>query len=192
MHKPDRYEMPTVVPGPSGAGCSTTSAWSSRLRALFLEPMSDAPPPIRPEQAEARQEGVTSIGHFLENLGEPAWRGVLLQWLGQYDGLEAYMYPEDDPVLAVRELLGAYVQQGRSLDPEAFSAELADLHFCYYRARRDGDRKKWEPMTESFTSFCQGVVVTVWQGAEPYPSRDLLQSSLLVRFCRAQLESRRP
>ena len=102
------------------------------------------------------------------------------------------MYPEDDPVLAVRELLGAYVQQGRSLDPEAFSAELADLHFCYYRARRDGDRKKWEPMTESFTSFCQGVVVTVWQGAEPYPSRDLLQSSLLVRFCRAQLESRRP
>ena len=157
-----------------------------------FEPMSDAPPPISPEQHQARLQGVMTIGHYLESLGEPGWRAVLLQWLGQYDGLEVYMLPEDDPVLAAQELLGAYVQEGRSLDPAEFSADLADLHFCYYRARRDSDRKKWEPLAESFALFCEGVLVTVWQGLEPYPSRDLIQSWLLVRFCRAQLDSRRP
>ena len=157
-----------------------------------FQPMSDAPPPIPPEQQEARLQGVMTISHYLESLGEPGWRGVLLQWLGRYDGIEVYMFPEEDPVLAVQELLGAYVEQGKSLDPEEFAAKLADLHFCRYRARRDSDRKKWEPLAESFAAFCEGVLVTVWQGAEPYPSRDLIQSSLLVRFCRAQLDSRRP
>ena len=65
------------------------------------------PPPIPPEQQEARLQGVMTISHYLESLGEPGWRGVLLQWLGRYDGIEV-MFPEEDPVLAVQELLGAY------------------------------------------------------------------------------------
>ena len=190
MQKLNRTEM--AIPMRSRAGHSPLPLPPVPQPLKGFQPMSDAPPPIPPEQQEARLQGVMTISHYLESLGEPGWRGVLLQWLGRYDGIEVYMFPEEDPVLAVQELLGAYVEQGKSLDPEEFAAELADLHFCHYRARRDSDRKKWEPLAETFAAFCEGVLVTVWQGAEPYPSRDLIQSSLLVRFCRAQLDSRRP
>ena len=69
MHKPDRYD---ANGGTRAIGCRVLRhPLGRRLRALFLEPMGDAPPPIRPEQAEARQEGATSIGHLTENLGRP-------------------------------------------------------------------------------------------------------------------------
>ena len=67
---------------------------------------------------------------------------MLLQWLGRVTAWRP-TYPEDDPVLAVRELLRSPpVQQGRSLDPGRSRRSSPSLHFCYYRARRSGDRKK--------------------------------------------------
>ena len=146
MQKLNRTEM--AIPMRSRAGHSPLPLPPVPQPLKGFQPMSDAPPPIPPEQQEARLQGVMTISHYLESLGEPGWRGVLLQWLGRYDGIEVYMFPEEDPVLAVQELLGAYVEQGKSLDPEEFSAELADLHFCHYRARRDSDRKKWEPLAD--------------------------------------------
>ena len=150
--------------------------------------MSDALPPMPAEQRVARARGLATIAGALERLGEPGWRAVVLCWLARFDGLERYMDPEDDPVVAVTELLGAYADTAAAPDAQELSARLADLHFCYYRARRDRDRKKWEPLAEPFARFCEGVLVTVWRGPEPYPSRDLIQSSLLVRLCRAQHE----
>ena len=95
--------------------------------------MNDLPPPIPPHQQEARTQAVVTIGHFLEGLGEPGWRSVLLCWLGRYDGLEVYLYPEDDPVLTVRDLLARYVEALRPPDPALLAADLAALPFCRFR-----------------------------------------------------------
>lgn len=183
----DRDPCRSVAAARSG---STPPHGDLRQPSHHYRPMSDSPPPISCAQRQARGQGVIAIGDCLQRLGEPGWRGALLHWLGQYEGLETYMDPEEDPVLAVADLLRAYVEEGQRLEPQAFSAELADLHFCYYRARRDRDRKKWEPLVETFAGFSEGLLVTVWQGLAPYPSRDLIQSCLLVRFCRAQLDVR--
>lgn len=147
------------------------------------------PPPIPPHQADARTRAVITIGHFLEGLGEPGWRSILLRWLGQYDGLEVYLYPEDDPVLAVRDLLAGYVDLLEPLDPARLAADVSALPFCHFRAQRGGER--WEPLVEPFTAFCRGATVEVWESERPHPRREVLQNWLLVQFCAAQVHERR-
>ncbi|WP_041645451.1 hypothetical protein [Aromatoleum aromaticum] len=147
------------------------------------------PPPIPPHQEDARTQAVITIGHFLEGLGEPGWRGVVLRWLAQFDGLEAYLYPEDDPVLAVRDLLARYVEILEPVDPARLAADLSALPFCRFRAKRGGE--KWEPLVESFSAFCRGATVEVWESEHPYPRREVLQIGLLTQFCAAQMRERR-
>lgn len=150
--------------------------------------MNDLPPPIPSHQQEARTQAVMTIGHFLEGLGEPGWRNVLLCWLGRYDGLEAYLYPEDDPVLTVRDLLARYVEALRPADPAQLAADLVTLPFCRYRAKRNDE--KWKPLAETFSSFCRGTTVEVWESERPSPPPEVLQKWLLAQFCAAQIRNR--
>lgn len=152
--------------------------------------MNTMPPSIPSHQEEARIQAVVTIGHFLEGLGEPGWRSVLFSWLARYDGLETYLYVEDDPLISVRNLLAHYVEILKPAEPGQLAADLSGLPFCRYRAkRRDG--KKWEPLSETFTAFCEGVTVEVWESEGPYPRREVLQNWLLTQFCTAQVGSRR-
>ncbi|WP_407280383.1 hypothetical protein U5817_08325 [Aromatoleum evansii] len=151
--------------------------------------MNDLPPPISPLQQEVRTQAIVTIGHFLEGLGEPGWRSVLLGWLGRYDGLEVYLYLEDDPVLTVRDLLARYVEALRPADPVRLAADLAALPFCRYRAQR-GD-EKWRPLAETFSSFCRGTTVEVWESERPAPPPQVLENWLLAQFCAAQICNRR-
>jgi hypothetical protein len=146
-------------------------------------------PPIPPHQEDARTQATVTIGHFLEGLGEPGWRSVLLRWLGQYDGLEAYLYPEDDPILTVRDLLARYVESLEPADPVRLAADLSALPFCRFRAKRGGE--KWAPLVETFTAFCRGATVEVWESEHPHPRPEVLQNWLLTQFCAAQLRERR-
>ncbi len=152
--------------------------------------MKDMPPPIPPHQEEARTRAVVAIGHFLEGLYDPGWRNVLLRWLARYDGLEAYLYLEDDPILSVRNLLARHAETLKPADPGRLAADLSALPFCRFRARRS-DGKRWEPLAESFTTFCGGVTVEVWEAEGPHPRQDVLQSWLHEQFCAAQPRSLR-
>lgn len=151
--------------------------------------MNELPPSIPPDQEAARTQAIVTIGHFLEGLREPGWRSVLLRWLGRYDGLEIYLYPEDDPVLSVRALLARYVEASSTADPARLAADLSALPFCRYRAKRGNE--KWQPLAEPFSSFCRGTTVEVWESERPMPPREVLQDWLLAQFCAAQLRERR-
>lgn len=151
--------------------------------------MKDLPPPIPAHQEEARTQAVMAIGHFLAGLYEPGWRNVLLCWLARYDGLEAYLYFEDDPILSVRNLLARYAETRKPADLRQLAADLSALPFCRFRARRS-DGKRWEPLAESFTTFCGGVTVEVWEAEGSHPRQDMLQSWLLAQFCVAQTQRR--
>lgn len=148
-------------------------------------------PPLTAEQLRERAEALAQIQHHLVALGEPAWADVLLPWLHNYDGLELYTWPEDDPVFLVLNLLSSYVEQGRRLEPEAFAGDLASLSFCGLAARHEEGGPRWDPLNERFEDWTRGNIVRVWDAAEPGRVRDMVQTRLLLRFCRTRTENYR-
>ena len=152
--------------------------------------MAAEPLPISPEQHHERNAAVTSITRNLAKLHEPLWADILLDWIHRYDGLELYMWPEEDPILVVRDLLQQYVEKELLLEPSQFASDLADLRFCYLAARHDngeGDGLRWDPFQDgSFKVWTRAKMVSVWDATEPWPTRDMIQAWLLLRFSRTR------
>jgi hypothetical protein len=149
--------------------------------------MSAQPLPVSPEQRKERQEAAGSIRPLLEMLHEPLWASILIDWTRLYDGMEQYLYPEEDPVMEVRNLLQCHVDTGQALEPDKFASELADLRFCYCTARRDEDGTRWDPFRDgAFAAWTRGKMVTAWDASEPWPTRDMIQAWLLLRFSRTR------
>lgn len=149
--------------------------------------MSDPLSNLTPARIQERSEAAEQIAQCLIALREPAWIDVIADWLGRYDGLEGYLWPEDDPLVQVRNLLNRYIETGQPLEPERFAGSLADLRFCYCAARHDEGGARWDPLRDdAFSAWTRGRIVKAWDTAEPWPSRDLLQTWLLIRFCRAR------
>jgi hypothetical protein len=148
-------------------------------------------PPLSPECQQARRDALVSIGHQLAALGQPAWHDVVVDWLGHYDGLEVYLYPEEDPVVLVHAVLQQYIAQGRRLTPEGLAHDIAALPFVALAARRLSHGPRWNPLAEQFSSWTEGDLVDVWEALEPGSIRDMTQTRLLVQFAKvSQPETR--
>jgi hypothetical protein len=141
-------------------------------------------PPLPPECQQARCDALASIGRHLASLGEPAWHDVVAEWLRHYDGLEAYLYPEEDPVVLVLAVLQQYSAQGRSLTPEGLARDIAALPFVGLAARRGAHGPRWNPLAEQFRTWTEGDLVDVWEALEPGTIRDMTQTRLLVQFAK--------
>jgi hypothetical protein len=151
--------------------------------------MSSPPLAPSPTHYKERRAAAEQIAHYLEALHEPSWGPVLRDWLSRYDGLERYLWPEEDPVMEVRNLLERYVKDGRSLEPEQFAKDLAGLPFCLAAARHDEGGPRWSPFQDGqFKAWTRGRMVKVWDAPEPQPTRDMIQAWLLLRFCRTRTQ----
>ena len=107
--------------------------------------MAMQPAPPSPDHYEDRRAAAATVKRLVDELHEPLWGDILLEWTSHYDGLERYLWPEEDPVMEVRDLLQRYVDAGESLEPERFAGDLADLRFCYCAARHDNGDTRWDP-----------------------------------------------
>ena len=133
-----------------------------------------------------------AIARYLDALKLNGWCEVLMLWLGQYDGLEQYLEPSDNPPIAVRELLARYVANGQRIFPKTIAADLAALPFLHYRAKlMGGTQTLWDPLETSFIDFAQDEVA-VWRGETPIPDTDVTKATLLSMLMRAQMPELRP
>ena len=149
--------------------------------------MSAHPVSPSPGHYKERRIAAKAITRYLAQLHEPMWADILFDWTRRYDGLESYLYPEEDPVMEVCNLLQQYVEKGLPLEPEHFANALADLRFCYCAARRDEGGLRWGPFQDgSFKAWTCGKIVRVWDSPEPWPTRDMIQAWLLLRFSRTR------
>ena len=58
---------------------------------------------------------------------------------------------------------------------------------CYCAARRDEGGLRWDPFQDgSFKAWRCGKIVRVWDSPEPWPTRDMIQAWLLLRFSRTR------
>ena len=140
------------------------------------------------------QHALYAIARHLDALKLHGWCDVLLLWLSQYDGLERYLDLGESPPIAVRELLARYVANGQRLFPKTIAADLANLPFLHYRAKRigaSGDETYWEPLAMSFIEFAQGGDVAVWHGEAPLPDTDVTKTYLLSSLVRRQMTGHR-
>ena len=144
-------------------------------------------PPLSDERVQERQQATMTIALFLDALCEPGWRTVILQWLAQYEGLERYLWPEDDPVVQVQNLLARYAENGHLPEAETLAIQLSELPHCYYKATRIGVR--WDPLNQTFADFSQGENVDVWSWPHPEPTTATVQSWLLLKFCQTHTGS---
>lgn len=144
-------------------------------------------PPLSDEREQERRQATMTIALFLDGLTEPAWRTVILQWLAQYEGLERYLWLDDDPLVQVQNLLARYADEGHLPQAEQLAVELSELPHCYYKASRNGQR--WDPLNQTFADFTQGEIVDVWSWPHPEPTAETVQSWLLLKFCQTQTES---
>ena len=142
-------------------------------------------PPLKPERQRERLAALDRIGCHLDTLGEPAWHGVIVEWLHHFDGLELYVWPENDPIMLVLGVLQNYAEHERTLLPEDFARDLAALSFVGLAARHDDEGSRWDPLTESFDTWTQGKLVNVWEALEPGSLRDMTQTRLQVKFTKA-------
>lgn len=128
---------------------------------------------------------VYAIARYLNLLKLHGWCDVLMLWLGQYDGLERYLEPSENPPVAVRELLAGYVASGQQLFPKTIATDLANLPFLHYRARLlTADEKYWDPLEISFIEFVQGGDVAVWRSDDPVAEPDVTKAYLLSALFR--------
>lgn len=143
-------------------------------------------PPLKPEDQRERLDALDRIGCHLDALGEPEWHGIIVEWLHQFDGLELYLWPENDPIMQVLGVVQGYVEQERSVSPEDLAHDLAGLAFVGLAARRETGGERWDPLSEKFDTWTQGEIVNVWDALEPGSIRDMTQTRLLVKFTKAR------
>lgn len=145
------------------------------------------PQPLAPEHDNDRRNAIQDVGRLLDLLRQPAWATVVLDWLSRYDGLECYLWPEEDPVIEVRDLLQRYVTDGKALEAGQFSEALADLRFCYCAARHENSDVRWDPLHDvPFSAWTCGKGVLVWDSPTPWPTREMIHAWLLLRLSRTR------
>jgi hypothetical protein len=142
-------------------------------------------PPISAEHQRERLAARDRLGCHLDALGEPGWFGVITEWLDHYAGLEQYVWPENDPIVMVHDVLQDYVSLERALSPDDLARELAALSFVGLAARHVDGGSRWDPLTEKFETWTRGKYVNVWDALESGTIRDMTQTRLVVRFTKA-------
>jgi len=131
-----------------------------RLIQLWLErpPLTELAP-LTVEHQALRQQAIMSIAHMLQGLGQPAWISPVLDWLGQYDGLELVVFKDQDPVLLSAAALAELVQQradsgvSAAVSPAELADKLVGQNFCQLRARVGYEGREWNPATERFMDY---------------------------------------
>ena len=160
-----------------------------------------APPPFDSFHWNLRVTFSARVPRYLEGLGVPQWQPVLEAWWDRWDGIEAYLGSLADP-----RVMGAQALRDANLAGEFLSAEqltriLVDQRHTHYTARRPGELvATWNPLAMTFARFSGGsrepgrlsVSGThfVWleELDHPHPSRDMLESWLMTRLVRAQMD----
>lgn len=145
------------------------------------------------------------VPRFLQRMGVPQWQPALEAWWDRWDGIEAYLGSRADPRIMGAQTLRDALLAGEHPSAEQLTHKLVGMHHTHYTARLPGEqRASWNPLTTTFARFSGGdrqpgrlsVSGThfVWleELEHPHPSRDILESWLLTRLVRAQMDDGTP
>ncbi len=142
-----------------------------RLRAQHEAPRPDPDYPQLGRDEMDHAHAVFSIARSLDQLGLSAWLPTLIQWLGQYDGLETMLEDQYDPAICVRQVMLQHVVQHAMESPRAGDAadasalkraivrDLLQLDFvcyCAYFGEPQKPRLIWRPLEPSWLRFREG------------------------------------
>lgn len=145
---------------------------------------------------------VFAMAAHLKSLNLTGWITTVVNWLGHFDGFEAYVEEGDDPIIAVRNLLASYVARlrpGRLLGDLALAAhelkqhivdDLLGMEFLRYRAYwgrglvHEPDARVWNSLAQPWLEFVESgepeEQLMVWRsGDRPYPALDEHRLALL-------------
>ena len=160
------------------------------------------PPPYTATHWGMRVAFQNIVPKTLAAMGAPEWAPVLEAWWDRYDGLEVYLGSLGDHRVMGSQRLRELAEEG-PVTAERLAEALVDLGHTHYTARRYEDADyTWNPLNCRFADFAQGMreqgklsltgahLVYVRELDRPYPSRDILESWLMARLVRAQLDAR--
>ncbi|MBC7501833.1 MAG: hypothetical protein H7315_15265, partial [Herminiimonas sp.] len=126
---------------------------------------------------------IYAIARYLDALNLGHWAGVIIGWLGQYDGFERYDFEETWPVVQVRDMLASYVSTGQRLYPNQLVKALVALPFVYLGARHENIPGRWNPLQQPFIEFENlGPQVWVWQSEERHPPSEDTEEYLFSAY----------
>ena len=125
-----------------------------------------------------RQRAIFTITDTLNQLGQASRTSTLLRWLGRFDGMEAHLEEDQDPLLCVRALLMAAVaaRVSRSTANESpddawerMVSSIMRLDFVHTHSSwgiHTKSRIKWDPMGQTWLEFLEegmpGESLTTW------------------------------
>jgi hypothetical protein len=152
---------------------------------------NSAPSPDQARDLMDRAHAVYAITRSLDGLRLGNWTHPLISWLGNYDGLEGHIPPEDDPVINVRDLLARYLTQGR-IEIGLIAVDLSTMRFLHHRAawidERKGQRRNWMPLQQPWLDFVThgevGDDLRLWQSEKPWPPSEQVRHHLLAGYVR--------
>ncbi len=128
------------------------------------------------------------ISDRLVQLRMTHWLPVLHVWLRQYRGLEQNIAClEDWPENLVLECLDTFLAREVFPSDSDLSGALARLDFLTWRARHE-DGIRWQPLEESYESFCDQQKTTIWQWDTEIPEPCVTEaffSDQLRQICKA-------
>ena len=128
------------------------------------------------------------ISDRLVQLEMTHWLPVLHVWLRQYRGLEQNIECfEDWPENLVLECLDTFLASQVFPSDSELSEALARLDFLTWRVRHENG-KRWQPLEESYESFCDHQKTIIWQWDSEIPEPCITEaffSNQLGRICKA-------
>jgi hypothetical protein len=157
-----------------------------------MKASEDAAWPSQECDVTDQRHALYAMVRLLDLLKLSGWSHTLLLWLANYDGFEAYIPDEDDPVVRLRTLLGDYVTRGKAPEMGRIAVDLCDVQrmpFLLHRAAWVNDtqeqrtRRNWMPLQQPWLEFVAardpGEDLHVWAACEPFPPPDVLRLHLL-------------
>jgi hypothetical protein len=133
------------------------------------------------------EHAIYAVAKYLDVLKLGQWCGVVINWLGQFDGLERYALEENWPVMEVRDMLASYVGRGQPMHARELVKELVALPFVLFCAKQDLMPGRWNPLETTFIEYeYSGKQILVYEAEKPYPARECTEHYLYDAFVRVQ------
>lgn len=116
-----------------------------------------------------------SLQIALSKLDRPHWQPPLQELVSQFDAI-----PEYDDIDIQNEILNVLLNLSEALqdDPELPLEALVAIRLSkmeVWTLRATIGRKTWNPIEESFQSFCAGSAAQISQSNAAYPAEDIIK-----------------
>lgn len=124
-----------------------------------------------------------SIAHVIQSFGQPAWPAIIFDWLSKFEGMECFLWEEEDPCIQTMQALSRFLKERKiaeTIRADELARVLTAQRFLLIRAKYL--QREWQSTTETFQEFLQAIAPAqypdLWEASSPLPSQAIHEQQL--------------